>query len=199
MEPTALTENKTQDFVLLSSDYFFTSQLHGYASVQTATSGKFIDFFKWTFNSINPFNWNLKPVARIVKMFRAGKKVSNPLDETYYSTTPYRLGSPDLAVKWSAVPCETNNFPETFERTGADFLRHNLADTLHASGVCFDFRVQEQRDACVNKVEDVTTPWKGEWISVAKIYIPKVCDTLLTACSLLRVYGCARVCTRKSH
>lgn len=45
--------------------------------------------------------------------------------------------------------------------------------TSQTADVCFDLMLQDQRDACVNSLEDSTHIWRGEWVRVGRLEIPQ--------------------------
>jgi hypothetical protein len=86
----------------------------------------------------------------------------------------------------------------TAQRNPHNFLRINLQNRLnpaadpdepaveHEAGernggdeICFDLMLQDQINACQNKIEDAETPWVQEWIRVGRLTIPR--QTFLSA------------------
>ncbi|MCA1685546.1 MAG: catalase family protein, partial [Planctomycetia bacterium] len=102
----------------------------------------------------------------------AGKRIADPLSTQYWSATPYLFGE-GMAMKFTAVP----DVPDTGPPAGgsADSLREAMADRLRAGDVCFEFKVQLQKDERSTPVEDPTVTWP-EGVSpprtVARIRIP---------------------------
>eukprot|EP01087_Luapelamoeba_hula_P006965 TRINITY_DN1704_c0_g1_i2.p1 TRINITY_DN1704_c0_g1~~TRINITY_DN1704_c0_g1_i2.p1 ORF type:complete len:1532 (-),score=208.78 TRINITY_DN1704_c0_g1_i2:397-4689(-) len=176
-------ENGTQDFILLSSDTFFTNahEMDSYLSMVQANQDGSMSLLKWIFHGLNPFGWRLAAPLRILKLVLEAQGVNNPLNWQYYSTTPYRLGSGRrTAVKYSARPCfgtiSKQRKVDDVQRRDQDpdhFLRGNMYSTLQAQDVCFDFLVQTQTDACRQPIEDPTVSWPGGWAKVATITIPQ--------------------------
>jgi catalase len=157
-----------QDFIQISSPYFFVNDARGYTDFfERVNSGKTRKLFKI------PFILGLKGTVNAAKML--GQKINNPLDVTYFSATPYQLGSGETrkAVKYSAKPCETPN--EGSPGEGPNFLRHAMQDRLNNTNACFDFRIQV-RPSDSFLVEDVVTEWdqdKAPFVNVAKITVPE--------------------------
>ena len=96
-----------------------------------------------------------------------GAIVTNPLELTYWSGSPYWLGPPGAtggrAVKFSLVP--------SFAGTAApgdpgsmpdDYLSHALAHQLRTREAVFEFRVQPQTDPAAMPVEDTSVKWDEE-------------------------------------
>lgn len=93
-----------------------------------------------------------------------GEIAASPLELTYWSGSPYWLGSPAKdcghAVKYSLVPSseetgpprDPNNMPE-------DYLHQALARHLKTGEAVFEFRVQPQTDPRAMPVEDASVEW----------------------------------------
>lgn len=170
-DPTA---PDAQDFVQISSPYFFVNGSAGYTEFfKIVNSGNTFALFKI------PFILGFKGTVNAAKML--GQKISNPLDVTYYSVTPYGLGTGDgrKAVKYSSIPCMPP-VESSAAGDGPNFLRHAMQTRLQEQDACFDFRIQVRPDDSFS-VEDVVTEWdqsKAPFVPVAKIRIPQqVFDT----------------------
>ena len=98
------------------------------------------------------------------------KHIKSPLEERYFSTTPYKLG--ESAVKYSAQPEQSK-----------DYLLEVLVEQLRAReqpasaqmvrqpAARFGFYVQRQMDPATMPIEDPTVEWKSAWERVATIEI----------------------------
>ena len=161
----------TQDFLMANTPVFFVRNMPDY-NYFVANPENLKTFF---FPDRNPFNWRIKEIF-------AGKRVlsappASLLDPTYYSITPYKLGSHN--IKFSARPCDKRADRELIidETTGADFLREQLQEELSGAGACFIFQVQEQRaDKGWMSLDDATREWSEEdapFIPLARITIPQ--------------------------
>ncbi len=159
-------EDGTQDFVLNSHPALFA-----------ATPEHFLDFIEATRNGrtwvyfISPSHWySLKIVLN------GRKKIASPFDINYFSTTPYRFGADEsVAVKYAVTPCSTykSELPNTADR---NYLSGAMRQHLENSDVCFDFKVQFQKDAENMPIEDAAVVWdesESPFISVAKLKISK--------------------------
>lgn len=158
-----------QDFVQISSPYFFVNDSHGYTDFfQRVDSGSLTQMLKI------PYILGLDGTINAAKML--AQKINNPLDVTYYSVTPYQLGLGDArsAVKYSATPCTAPPDSSEDEDGGPNFLRHAMQERLDQGAACFDFRVQTRPDDSFS-VEDVITEWDQDaapFVPVATITIP---------------------------
>lgn len=156
------------DFIQISSPYFFVNDSRGYTDFfERVNSGQTSQLFKI------PFILGWKGTVNAAKMLR--QKISNPLDVTYYSVTPYQFGEGDgrRAVKYSAIPCSDPVTDETMH--GPNFLRHAMQERLSKTSACFDFRIQVRPDSTFD-VEDVINAWdevKAPFVPVARITIPE--------------------------
>ena len=106
---------------------------------------------------------DLKAIKDIVEI--KVKEITNPLETTYWSGSPYWLGRADgslgQAVKYSAVPRpqpsqEANNNPKDL---AANYLSEALAARLRDGEAVFDFKVQSQADPVRMPVEDASVEW----------------------------------------
>lgn len=93
-----------------------------------------------------------------------GEIVTNPLELTYWSGSPYWLGPPAAvgghAVKYSLVPgFEETGPPQDPNSLPADYLHQTLARHLKTREAVFDFRVQPQTNPLAMPVEDVSVVW----------------------------------------
>ena len=98
-----------------------------------------------------------------------GKKVRNPLESQYWTTTAYALGA--TAMKLSARPC--GGAYASPEETSPEALRSALRASLGAGDACFELLVQPQTDPRAMPIEDATVEWKGAFVHAAKIRIPQ--------------------------
>lgn len=97
---------------------------------------------------------------------------SSPLEASYWSQTPYRLG-PMHAVKYSVTPSSSNVYAPGADRSAKDFLKQAMVEQLtnQMIPVSFDFWVQLFQDQRTTPIEDATVPWKTDRIKVATITI----------------------------
>ena len=164
------------DFVLADFETFFTGDLREYA----AFTGGFLRMRKWPV--ITPFFWLWMWLSRPTLMRRVSRftsrKPRSPLENSYFSTTPYRLGS--LAVKYLVRPRLLEMQPGPVkDRNG---LARALRDTLSVTKWTFDFGVDIQTDPGRQPVEDPTIPWSAlprarrEWLATITIPVQQVSD-----------------------
>jgi catalase len=110
-----------------------------------------------------------------------GKGVVSPLEIKYWSGTPFRLGPATgdeaLAVKYSVTSHQTDRTTPSDhpEDLADDYITRALTAALASGEAVFDFKVQRQKDANKQPVEDVSVEWSekdSEPITVATLRIP---------------------------
>ena len=115
-----------------------------------------------------------------LKILRAAtsKKPTSPLDISYWSAVPYRLGS--AAVKYSARPVVSPT-PISSPGTSQDCLREAMKKQLSEGEARFDLLVQVGTTADKTPIEDACVEWKeadAPFRKLARIVIPQqVFDT----------------------
>lgn len=161
-------ERATQDFVLIDHPVFFMDDPVQYLELFERTA------------SWNPLVALTAPLAldregaRIVKeMLQI--RIGNPLEERYWSETPYRLGPPGegVAVKYQARPCGPATTPIP-EDPAEHYLRHRMMETLANGDACFELLVQPRTDPGMS-VERSMIEWpedRAPFVKVATITIP---------------------------
>jgi catalase len=156
-------EEKTQDFILISTNVFVTQDVEEFDLMIKALTGSTLAkllFFATHWRVV----WNL---------FKSMKKFANPLQIRYWSTTPYLFGT--HAVKYSAIP--TVDVADTIPTNPPDdFLRSAMVKQLDQGEARFDFAVQLQTDADAMPIEDPGKEWSeivSPFRKVATIKIPK--------------------------
>ena len=156
-------QDQTQDFLLMSSETFFSKNIEEFRKCMKAATAKsklgLLLYF------IHPKHWRL--FGRLMKSQITCKNV---LELSYWSTQPYRFGAPDKAVKYFVQP-SSNNLLTNENTSDDDYLRINLAQTLNNNAVEFDFFIQLQTNADTMPIEDPTIPWKSPFTKVATLKI----------------------------
>jgi hypothetical protein len=93
--------------------------------------------------------------------------------ERYFSPAPIKFGP--YAVKFTVQPAGEAK-PATNRPQTDDFLREELTNRLRTADLMFDF-VQFYVNEQLTPIEDSSTPWTVEQVTVARLRIPK-CDLL---------------------
>ena len=153
------TNNRCQDFLTVNFPVF-----------PFATAAEFVKFFAIR---ETPFVGDPLAVAwlafsdyRHLNIARdiLAEIVTSPLELSYWSGSPYWLGSPGTAaghaVKYSFVPAfeETGPPPDPVSQPD-DYLHQALERHLKAGEAVFEFRVQIQTDPVAMPVEDASVVW----------------------------------------
>jgi hypothetical protein len=156
-------EKTSQDFVMVNHPVFFVR-----------TAAKYVDFQKallsdrvmlWVFNPVRFFHEGLIGLAIL------RQTMVNPLDATYFSMVPYKLGSSQM--KFRSKPCDGSTFASTSDTPNR--LAENLRASLSKTEACFQFQVQPRLNAVTMPIEDPTIEWKesdSAFQTVAEIRIP---------------------------
>lgn len=158
-------EKNTQDFLLMSSETFFSRNVKEFRKLLKAATAK--NKLKVLFYFLNPMHFG------ILKRFsKSNIKCENPLNISYWSTQPYQFGNMQTAVKYLLKPSADNKIVIE-NKSDFNYLRYNLAQTLNTYSAEFDFFVQFQTDAEAMPIEDSTIPWQSEYQKVATLKIPQ--------------------------
>jgi hypothetical protein len=161
---------QTQDFLMINHPAFFVKDAVQYAQfVQSDAMDNPVGFF---IGLKDPRDWHLRGLT--VASAILGQSITSPLETTYWSMTPYRLGPEVQAVKYRAKPCEPSQtaIPKP---PGYNYLRDAMATTLAARDACFDLAVQLQTDPVRMPMEDATITWderQSPFLTVARLLIP---------------------------
>lgn len=155
--------HETQDFLLMSSETFFSKNISEFSKILKASTSK--NKLKLVSYFLNPLHWGL--LKRLVK---SQIKCDNPLNICYWSTQPYQFGSSNKAVKYFLKPVPENRIVNE-NLTDVHYLRINMSQTLYNNDIEFDFYIQFQTDAESMPIEDPTIEWTSQFIKVATVKI----------------------------
>lgn len=181
-----------QDFVLLSSDFFFTKDTEYYASlVKSFTELGIAGAVQWAFGLYtgpepapvfwNPLTWKPDVILNSLLIGLGSRSMNMPLDWEYSSATAYSNGGPpNAAVKFHVRPCQQTFRPEDramFKAKRKANPMSFLSDTMHAhlekKEVCMEFLIQPQVDTCKQNTNDPRKVWSSPKFKVAELRIPK--------------------------
>ncbi|HEU4454447.1 MAG TPA: hypothetical protein VFR81_15370 [Longimicrobium sp.] len=156
-------DEQTQDFILISTPVFVTRDVREFDALLKSIESS-VPAQLWFYLT----HWRVA-----LNVVRALKKLANPLQIRYFSTTPYLWG--DTAVKYSAIP--RVSVPDTIPRNAEDdYLRAAMVRQLESGDARFDFAVQPQTDADAMPIEDPGREWSetaSPYRKVASIVIPR--------------------------
>jgi catalase len=179
--PREVPENEatTQDFHLTNFPTFFAKdpedllkflrKRREIREVQVAQRGVPLDKDKQ--KGLDELNTQLKKDFPVIN---GAGVIRNPFRVSYFSQTPYALGS-DTVVKYQARPRLTESPVSETEAMTKDkfYLRQAMVETLKGGeDVWFDFMVQRQTDQNAMPIEDPRLEWKSPFEPVATIRIP---------------------------
>jgi Dyp-type peroxidase family len=144
----------THDIVTISHDAFVTKDVAEFDGlIQALVAGRVLKFCL-----THPrVGWNL---------FRSLRNHSSPLDITYFSVTPYLLGT--HAVKYMLKPAGSQRavIPK---HPSYDYLRDALRERLERGSASFDFMVQVQGDPRKTPIEDPGIAWRERHARFKKV------------------------------
>lgn len=156
---------QTQDFLLMSSETFFSKNIEQFRYTLKAATSK--SKIKLAAYFLNPAHWGL-----LKRLLRSNIHCDHPFQIPYWSTQPYQFGDLNTAVKYFLQPSQKNKLTIT-GTSDYNYLRLNMAKTLEADDIYFDFFVQFQTDAEKMPIEDPTIRWASPFYRVAEIKILK--------------------------
>ena len=161
---------QTQDFLLMSSETFFSKNIEQFRHTLKAVTSK--NKLKMAGYFLNPMHLGL-----VKRLFRSNIYCDHSFKIPYWSTQPFRYGSETSAVKYFLKPSADNKL--IIDNTSHDnYLRMNMAKTLEVNEIHFDFYVQFQTNPDTMPIEDPTIAWTSPFIKIADIKIlPQVFDT----------------------
>jgi hypothetical protein len=158
----------TQDFVLMSTDYFVTKDIMEFARLVEALEGGSFRLVVHFMTHPQLFRLFLKARQRFASLF----------DVQYGSASPYLLGT--RAVKYAVRP-ETPTGAVIPTNASDNFLREEMVQRLSDRQVRLNFLIQFQTDTDRMPIEDPRIVWSEKlspFIKVATIVIPaQVFDT----------------------
>jgi hypothetical protein len=174
VKPTLPSENQkeaeihTQDFVLLDHPLFFTPNVATLLAFSRKKKTLILDEGLTGNALLAALKESFPNEVRLLE----GRKrdMESPLEEEYFSTTPYKLGA--TAVKYSAKP---EQFKDDLRAVLVEQLRSreqpSSARATRHPAARFGFYVQRQSDPWDMPIEDPTVEWNSAWERVATIEI----------------------------
>jgi len=193
--PAMLDEGvDTQDFLLVTHSEFFGRTAADFLRIVSAiikTSGSMA--LVLTFFSLKPPRIEFRNIRALVRTMRW---TSNPLFNTYFSQTPYRMGGIDTgdpeqlpAAKFCARPKQRPSllqrlrlYPQALlslfgylPESRCNMLRDSLNRFLTGRDATFEFCVQMRNATDLMPLDDATVRWSTDmspYVPVATIRIP---------------------------
>jgi hypothetical protein len=146
---------QTHDIVLVDNPVFFIKNAIHYADFSEAflaALGK--GPLGTLFTLLIRYFWKHLGELRVLLGFMS-KRTLDPSQVSYWSTTPYALGS--VAIQYKLRPAGPSSTPTDYH--DKDQLRRALAARLNSSEVRFELLAVPQADPARMLVEDPTQPW----------------------------------------
>ena len=164
-----------QDFLLTDFPAFIASTPEDFLDFMVARKALVDAAGKPEFKAmLDDFN------RRFPNVERARNNIGNPLAVRYFSQTPYALGNPAAAVKYSTLPLESDTERPATEaeamKRGNTYLRDAMVTRLSdPSRKPVEFQFQVQRRTAGMDLEDPTQIWSetdSQFVTVATVVIP---------------------------
>jgi hypothetical protein len=126
--------------------------------------------------NVSPSQWRFRELWILItaKIEKKRSRLSSPLDQPYWSTTPYCLGNTGQAMKYFVRPSVINQTEKPKVYT-PHYLREALVEHLthQQKQARFDFYIQVKEHPTVADLEDPTTLWKdAPEYKIATLHIP---------------------------
>jgi hypothetical protein len=156
----------SQDFLMINSKEFFSKDGDDYLALFNALTGGTARLALYAITH---------PVSA-KRLLGARVKIANPVETSYFSSVPYKLGN--RSMRFKASPCVAGNSTVP-TNAGPNYLREAMLGTLSKQSVCYNFFVQPNLDPVQNPVEDPRKVWderKSPYIKVATLTIEKQND-----------------------
>jgi hypothetical protein len=155
--------SSSHDILVINSPVFFIKDTETYVKFTESVEKDGLGLL-W-FGITHPYTakilWEIK-----------NTQVFNPLDPTYHSATPYKLGDTSMRMKF--VSCKKADAKPIAPEN--NYLSDRLAEYLAVRGTCFDFYIQPNHDDHENDIENPMQNWddkKSPYIKVGRLDIPK--------------------------
>lgn len=101
--------------------------------------------------------------------------IASPLELSYWSATPYRLGEAAMKFKLEPVAVGRAPDPSSLAADRSHFLRDAIKAQLAQGDALFDFKIQIQTDPQAMPIEDAMTEWPEDvspYRTVARLRLP---------------------------
>lgn len=153
---------QTQDFILISTNFFVTKNIIEFAGLIGALiAGKLQVLF---FFLLHP--------KVLLNLVRSSKRFGSLLDAQFWSVSPYQFG--DRIVKYSVRPTTPRPVAIPSNPT-PNYLSQVMMDQLSQQAYSFDFMIQFQTNPSTMPTEDLSVPWReaeSPFLKVATLTIP---------------------------
>lgn len=138
------------DFLFVNVPFFVAKNIKEY-NTQLA--------FKQNPSLGNTLNASLKTnLLLLTKKALDASKMVNPLNESYFSITSFKLG--DNAVRYRAIPCASKRNLGNEGKSGDNKFREALAATLERENGCYEIEARRLLIPSWIMNEDVTKTWE---------------------------------------
>lgn len=162
-------EATTQDFIMQNWPIFFADNAEQFFEfTQAIIEGRLDAWFET--------NKRNKQILEDIK----AQDLRDPLDGTYWTPTPYRLGATPMKYMVEPVECKCDKEPcgkRTIDLSKPNkhkhFLKVNMAEHIKNQDACFSFSVQLFSNEHVTPIDHAMTAWTTPFTPVAKLVLKK--------------------------
>jgi hypothetical protein len=140
-------DSGNQDLVLMTSPRFFSHDAHDYLQLVRSLDGGTLALLSYL--ATHPTNAWIINKARVTG--------TNPLDFTYSSAVPFKLGP--STMRYRLQSCVGQPQPVKGDQKNPNFMSSSLAATLNDRTYCYDVMVQPNQDLEKNPTEDPRRFW----------------------------------------
>jgi catalase len=142
-----LGNSLTQDFLMTNGPVEFVKNPEQFMEFAQAGAEGFLGMAKF-------FVTHLEATKTIIK--QTSRSVPSLTTETFWSRTPFKVGP--KAMKFNVVPC----MPEKLKmphHPSDTYLTDDLRERAQQGRICYEFRIQFQKDPIAQPMEDATVEW----------------------------------------
>jgi hypothetical protein len=143
-----LGKNHVQDVLMTNGPTEFVKTPKEFMQFAKAGSKGFLGMLGF-------FITHLKAAKTIIA--QTSRHVASLTTERFWSRTPFRIGP--KAMKFNVVPCSAD--PVEMPKHPSDtYLTDDLRTRASQGPICYEFRMQMQKDPVAQPIEDPTVEWK---------------------------------------
>jgi hypothetical protein len=142
-----LGNSQSQDFLMTNGPMEFVKNPAQFMEFAKAGADGFLGMLGF-------FVTHLKAAETILK--QTGRKVTSLTTESFWSRSPFKIGP--KAMKFNVVPCSNEKLPMP-KNPSNTYLTDDLRAHAAEGQICYEFRIQFQKDPVAQPIEDSSVEW----------------------------------------